>query len=141
MTWTRATLPPTHAEWADAMEAELLAMPDDWSALRWAFGCFVAGHGVGLRMLSRRPSALAPLAMSIVALARVLGHYGIYGIVTATDEGTPARVFQLLMVLQGPIIATFAVRGLQFAPIATLEILACHGAAAAAAIVAVVLFT
>ena len=50
--------------------------------------------------------------MSFVALAMVLGHFAIYGIAQETDEGTPAHLFSVLMILQGPIIALFAVRWL-----------------------------
>ena len=64
-------------------------------------------------MQVRRPTAFVPLAMSFVALAMVVGHFAIYGIVHETDEGTPAHVFQLLMILQGPIIGLFAVRWLR----------------------------
>jgi hypothetical protein len=141
MQGARAALSPNYRDWADAMEGELMAISDGWPALRWAFGCFVAGQVVGIRLQVRRPAAFLPLAMSFVALAMVLGHFAIYGIVPETDEGTPAHVFQLLMILQGPIIALFAVRWLRRAPLPTLQLLACHAAAAAAAIVAVLYLT
>ncbi len=46
----------------------------------------------------RHPSALAPMAMSIAALALVLGHIAIYGHAREADEGATAHLWQLLMV-------------------------------------------
>jgi hypothetical protein len=52
----------------------------------------------------------APLAMSQAALALVLGHAAVYGLVHEADEGAAAHVFQLLMVLQLPLLVFHAVR-------------------------------
>ena len=52
----------------------------------------------------RQPTVFLPLVMSLVALAIVLVHYAIFGIVDETDEGTAAHIFQLLIVLQVPFI-------------------------------------
>jgi hypothetical protein len=60
----------------------------------------------------KHPSALVPLAMSFAALALVLVHTALYGVVHEADEGTPAHVFQLLMVAQLPIVAFFAIKWL-----------------------------
>jgi hypothetical protein len=60
----------------------------------------------------KQPSALVPLAMSFAALALVLIHTAIYGVVHEADEGTPAHIFQLLMVAQLPIVAFFAIKWL-----------------------------
>ena len=89
----------------------------------------------------KQPSPLIPLAMSFVALAMVLGHAAIYGIVHETDEGTAAHIFQLLMVVQVPVVACFAIKWLPQAPTQTLQVLALQAAAAFAAIVAVVFLT
>ena len=59
----------------------------------------------------RRPSGFLPFAMSAVALGMVLIHAAIYGIVHEADEGTPAHIFQLLMVAQLPVVACFAITG------------------------------
>jgi hypothetical protein len=40
----------------------------------------------------RRPSALIPLAMSIAALALVLGHIAIFGTARQADEGSAAHL-------------------------------------------------
>jgi len=60
----------------------------------------------------RTPSALVPVAMSLAALALVLGHAAIFGLVHEADEGTAAHIFQLLMVAQVPVVAFFAAKWL-----------------------------
>ena len=89
----------------------------------------------------KQPSALVPLVMSFAALALVLGHFALFGIVHEADEGTAAHIFQLLMVGQVPIVAFFAARWLPRAPRQTLRVLALQAGAGLAAIVSVVLLT
>ena len=89
----------------------------------------------------KQPSALVPLAMSFAALAMVLVHFAMYGIVHEADEGTPAHIFQLLMVAQAPVVAFFAVKWLPRAPGKTLQVLALQAGAALAAIAAVFFLT
>ena len=86
-------------------------------------------------------SALLPLAMSLAALALVVGHTIMFGIVHEADEGTPAHIFQLLMAAQAPIIAFFALKWLPRAPGQTLRVLALQAAAALAAVAAVYFLT
>lgn len=74
--------------------------------------------------LIRLPGAWIPLVMSFAALALILGYVAIFGIVHHADEGTPARIFQLIMVAQLPIIAYFAIKWLPKKPIQSLLILA-----------------
>ena len=62
--------------------------------------------------LFKQPSAYIPLIMSLAALALVVGHVAIYGIVRNEDEGAAAHIFQLLLIAQLPIIAWFAIRWL-----------------------------
>ena len=57
--------------------------------------CFTLGS-MNLSTALKRPTAFLPLAMSLAALALVLGHTAIYGVVHEVDEGTPAHLFQLL---------------------------------------------
>ena len=71
----------------------------------------------------RRPSALIPLAMSIAALALVLGHIAIFGTARQADEGTAAHLWQLLMAGQIPIIAFFAIKWLPRTPGSALLVL------------------
>jgi len=89
----------------------------------------------------RQPSALFPLAMSFAALAMVLGHAAMFGVVHEADEGTAAHIFQLLMAAQVPVVAFFAIKWLPRAPRQALKVLALQGGAALAAIAAVYFLT
>jgi hypothetical protein len=80
------------------------------------------GPPVTLRSL-RRPSALIPLAMSVAALALVLGHITVFGTARQADEGAAAHLWQLLMAGQLPVIAFFAIKWLPRTPGPALLIL------------------
>lgn len=58
----------------------------------------------------KRPSAFLPVAMSLTALALVLGYLARYGVVRETDEGSIAHLWQILMAGQIPIVAFFAIK-------------------------------
>jgi hypothetical protein len=73
-------------------------------------------------------SALLPLAMSVTALALVLGHIAVSGGVRETDEGTAAHLWQLLMVAQVPTVAFFAITWLPRAPRPALLVLGLQAA-------------
>ena len=81
----------------------------------------------------KRPSALIPLAMSLAALALVLGHTALFGVTREADEGTAAHVWQLLMAGQLPVIAFFAIRWLPRTPRPALLVLVFQGVAGLAA--------
>ena len=85
----------------------------------------------------KQPSALLPIAMSLAALALVLGHAARFGVVHEADEGTAAHLFQILMVAQVPVVTYFAVKWLPRAPRQTLVALALQAGAALAAFAAV----
>ena len=87
----------------------------------------------------KQPGAFVPLVMSVAALAFLLVHFAMFGNVPASDERAPARIFQLLLAAQLPIIAFFAIRWLPRAPKQTALILALQAAAGIVA-VATVLF-
>ena len=89
----------------------------------------------------QQPSAVLPLAMSIVALGMVLGHAAVFGVVHEADEGTPAHIFQLLMAAQVPVVAFFALKWLPREPRRTLRVLALQAGAALAAFAAVFFLT
>ena len=89
--------------------------------------------------LIRQPSAFLPVAMSLVALALVLGVIAAFGVAHDADEGTAAHIWQLLMAAQVPMIAFFAIRWLPRAPRLTLQVLALQGGAALASIAPVFL--
>ena len=93
------------------------------------------------RSLMKQPSAALPLAMSLVALGMVLGHAAVFGVVHEADEGTPAHIFQLLMVAQVPVVAFFAIKWFPRAPRQALQVLALQAGAALAAFAAVFFLT
>ena len=93
------------------------------------------------RSLIKQPSALLPLIMSFVALAMVLGHAAMFGVVHEADEGTPAHIFQLLMAAQVPVVAFFAIKWLPRTPRQTLQVLALQAGTALAAFAAVFFLT
>ena len=74
--------------------------------------------------LIRQPSAYIPLAMSLAALALVLGHAAVFGFVHDKDEGAAAHTWQLLMALQIPFVAYFMLRWLPSRMVASLQVLA-----------------
>ena len=90
--------------------------------------------------LLKQPSAWIPLAISLAALAFLVGYVAIFGInhYTGADEGAPARIFQLLMVVQLPIITYFAFRWLPKRPKQSLFILALQAVAWIVPIITVV---
>jgi hypothetical protein len=79
--------------------------------------------------LLKQPSAYIPLIMSLAALALVVSHVAIYGVVRQTDEGAAARIFQLLLAAQLPIVAWFAIRWGLKRPKETLVVLVLQGLA------------
>ena len=62
--------------------------------------------------------------MSLVALAVVLGHIALFGVVHEADEGTVAHIWQILMAVQVPIMAFFAIKYLPQKPKQALLVLA-----------------
>jgi hypothetical protein len=83
--------------------------------------------------MPRQPTAIIPLAMSLAALAVVLGHVAVAGVARAADEGTAAHLWQLLMALQIPVILLFAVLWLPRAHRQALFVLVLQAAALIAA--------
>jgi hypothetical protein len=83
--------------------------------------------------LLRRPSALIPVAMSLAALALVLGYAAMFGTARQADEGTAAHVWQLLMAAQVPVIAFFVFKWLPADPRHALPVLGLQLVAALAA--------
>jgi hypothetical protein len=84
--------------------------------------------------IMKQPSAFIPVVMSLTALAIVLGHVAMFGVVREADEGTAAHLFQLLMAGQVPIVAFFAIKWLARTPRQALQVLALQGGAALAAL-------
>ena len=91
-----------------------------------------------LNML-KHPSAFLPVAMSVGALVTVLVFLALHGPAPQPDEGAAAQLWQLLMVLQIPIIMLFAIRWVTRFPRQALPVLALQVAAALAALMPVLL--
>jgi hypothetical protein len=83
--------------------------------------------------LMKQPSALIPIAMSVAALALVLGHVAIFGVVHEADEGTAAHLWQFLMAGQVPVVVYFAMKWLPRAAGQALRVLALQAVAVLAA--------
>jgi hypothetical protein len=92
-----------------------------------------------LAAMMKRPSAFLPVAMSLGALATLLLHLAMFGIVREPDEGAAARIWQLLMAGQLPLIAFFAIKWLPRAPKEALSVLALQIGAVLAALAPVFL--
>jgi hypothetical protein len=67
-------------------------------------------HPHSFGVLVKQPSAFVPVAMSLTALALVLGHIALYGAAREADEGTTAHLWQILMAGQIPVLAFFAIK-------------------------------
>jgi len=72
---------------------------------------------ISLSRMMKHPSAYLPVAMSIIAIALVVGAlvsdwHNTGGIVRQEDEGAIAHIWQLLMAGQLPIMAFFAIKWL-----------------------------
>jgi hypothetical protein len=90
----------------------------------------------------RRPSAWLPVTIGLAAWAFVLVYAAAVGIQPAAqphDEGTPARIFQLLLLLQGALILVFAARWLSRDPRWAAAIIALQLASAAVPIATILI--
>jgi hypothetical protein len=85
-------------------------------------------------MMIKLPSAFLPVAMSVAALATVLGHVVMFGVVREVDEGAAAHIFQLLMMAEVPVVAFFAIKWLPRVPRQALQVLALQAGAVLAAL-------
>ena len=85
----------------------------------------------------RHWSALAPLGMSLAGLAMVLIWAAAAGVEPHEDEGAPARIFQLLMTAQLPVVLYFAIRWLPQRTRQALVVLVLQGLAWLAAVGAI----
>jgi hypothetical protein len=89
---------------------------------------------MSLLPMLKQPSAFLPVVMSLAALATVLVHVAIYGVVREADEGTAAHIWQLLIAGQLPIVAFFAIKSLPQNPRQALQVLALQAGAGLAAL-------
>lgn len=82
----------------------------------------------------KHPSAFIPVVMSAAAMLLVAGFLAKYGIVRQEDEGTAARIFQLLIVAQLPIVGYHTVRWMPQNVRVALQVLALQIGAALTAV-------
>ncbi len=87
----------------------------------------------------KRPSAFLPVAMSCSALVIVLVFLILHGAAPQPDEGAAAHLWQLLLVLQIPIVIFFVIIWVARFPRRALPILALQVAAALTAMAPVLL--
>jgi hypothetical protein len=87
----------------------------------------------------KHPSAFLPITMSLLAVAVIVTHIARFGTAPQPDEGTSAHLWQVLMGLQIPIIAFFALRWLPKSPRSSSLVLTLQAAAGIAALVPVYL--
>jgi hypothetical protein len=130
--------------YGEEFEAHLEAGPENlrtsanvvWSALRERIfptrGGNMDQHPTSFGTLVKEPTAFIPMAMSLTALAIVLGSLATNGVVHQADEGTEAHLWQLLMAGQLPVLLFFAVKWLPRSPRQTLYVLALQAGAALA---------
>jgi hypothetical protein len=89
--------------------------------------------------LLKRPSGFLPIIMSAIVGSLIVIQLARFGSSPQADEGTGARLFQILMPLQVPIIGFFALKWLPRDRVPALEVLAIQ-CSAAIAVVSTVLF-
>ena len=134
--------------WWQRYGAELEALVDDGHA-GWAAIADLVFGAVAVRLRQRAPvepgpssttrlfwspSGIAPIAMSLGALATIAGHIVTSGVAPQTDEGTAAHIWQLLMACQLPVVAWFAFRWIPQGGRAAIAVSAIHVGAIAAAL-------
>lgn len=90
-----------------------------------------------IAVLARKPSAIVPLMMSLIAIAALMVAFATAGPLRQEDEGTTAHVWQLLMAGQLPIIGWFALRWVRQNFRAALPILGLQAVAFVAALLPV----
>ncbi len=88
----------------------------------------------------RNASAAIPLGMSAAAFVTLLVHIIGIGADPAADEGTAAKLFQILLAGQAPFVAFFALKWLPRNPAEAMQVIAMQAAAALIALAPVVLF-
>lgn len=88
-------------------------------------------------LLMKQPSAWIPMAMSLAALLLVPIHVAQHGFAHEADEGAAARLFQLLIVAEVPIVVYFALKWLPRAPRPAFIVLALQAGAVCLALATV----
>jgi len=87
----------------------------------------------------KHPSAFLPVAMSLGALASVLGFLALHGPAPQADEGAAGHIRQLLLACQVPIVVFFAFKWVPQSQRQAVPILALQVGAALAVLASVFL--
>ena len=87
-----------------------------------------------LPLIIKKPSAFLPVAMSLAALAVVLLHVATFGAAHEADEGAAARIYQLLLAAQLPVLLFFAVRWMPRSPKQAAQVMVIQAGAVIAAL-------
>jgi len=74
-------------------------------------------------LIIKKPSAWLPIVMSLAMLVYMVFYLASYGIVYQKDEGTPAHLFQIWLVLEIFMVSFFAVKWLPRNPKSALMVL------------------
>lgn len=90
--------------------------------------------------LVRQPVAYAPLVLAALGVAMIIAQLVRFGTAPQPDETGYARLWQLLMLMEVPAIAIFAVRWVPTARRPALMVLGLQLAAVALAVVPIALF-
>jgi hypothetical protein len=112
------------------------ARPDAHRTSATLFGAMVVSRHdddtpMTVRVLLRHPAGFLPVAMSVGALAMIVWFVSIHGVEHQHDESTQARIWQLLVAGQVPLIAYAAARWIPTARRPALVVLAAQLAAVA----------
>ena len=83
---------------------------------------------------ARQPSAVIPMAMSLVAASAIVYHLARFGTAPQPDEGAAAHLWQLMMAGQLPVIVYYAARWLPRTPRPAVIVLAAQAGAFLAAL-------
>jgi len=77
-----------------------------------------------MNSILKHPSAWLPIALSLVMLVYIIVYLSVFGIIYHKDEGAPAHLFQIWLVLEIFLIAFFAIKWIARNPKQALIILA-----------------
>jgi hypothetical protein len=94
-----------------------------------------------MKMMFLAPSAWIPFVLSLLALLLIVGYAVLFGVENnpSGDEGVPARIFQLLLTIQVPLIAYFGFKWLKKRPNEAVKVLILQITAALIPVVVVLL--
>ena len=99
--------------WREVVDVTKAALIERLFYSRAAGAATMQTYPESIAVLARKPSAIAPIAMSLGALGVVVIAIAVVGTKTQPDEGAAAHIWQLLMVGQLPILGWFALHWLR----------------------------